>query len=287
MVNITEEVKLRGYETIPQIIIPQQSLLNLVPILESPYLDQIPEKKDTMRNTRNNTIDFYESFFNLHRTPFILERKIGPIKIEKRGDIHPFGLPIKKVKDVDTFFGSLNEVMFLTEPYPTMYYKGVSLCDKPTEITKLAYTHEIAHTQLNYVRGLIKEYYNTEVISILLETIHALEADSSERLLYVHDSNRLRDLSYIIKELDKYHTKTEEDVRNVLIEGSLYLQSTLEAYNLFIKYYYGSIELKKEILSSIQALFNHEITLEDLLDSFDVSLESSIDVKTLSKYIRR
>ena len=287
MVNITEEVKLRGYETIPQIIIPQQSLLNLVPILESPYLDQIPEKKDTMRNTRNNTIDFYESFFNLHRTPFILERKIGPIKIEKRGDIHPFGLPIKKVKDVDTFFGSLNEVMLLTEPYPTMYYKGVSLCDKPTEITKLAYTHEIAHTQLNYVRGLIKEYYNTEVISILLETIHALEADPSERLLYVHDSNRLRDLSYIIKELDKYHTKTEEDVRNVLIEGSLYLQSTLEAYNLFLKYYYGSIELKKEILRSIQSLFNQETTLEDLLTSFDVSLESSIDVKTLSKYIRR
>lgn len=287
MVNIEQEVKLRGYENTPEIIIPQQPLLNLTSILESPYLDQIPEKKDTIRNTRNSTIDFYESFFTLNRTPFIVEKKYGPIKIEKRGDIHPFGLPIKKVKDVDTFFGSLNEVMFLTEPYPTMYYKSVSLCEKPTEITKLAYTHEIAHTQLNYVRGLIREYYNTEVISILLETIHAFEADPSERLLYVHDSNRLRDLSYIIKELDKYHTKTDEEIKNVLIEGSLYLQSTLEAYNLFIKYYYGSIELKKEILSGIQSLFNQELTLEELLSRFDVSLESSTDIQKLSKYIRR
>ena len=37
---------------------------------------------------------------------------------------------------------------------------------------------------------IIKDYYNTEVISILLESIHALEADPTERLLYVHDTKR-------------------------------------------------------------------------------------------------
>ena len=61
---------------------------------------------------------------------------------------------------------------------------------KPTEITKLAYTHEIAHSQLNHIKGIIKDYYKTEVISILLESIHALEADPTERLLYVHDTKR-------------------------------------------------------------------------------------------------
>ena len=86
---------------------------------------------------------------------------------------------------------------------------------------------------------------------------------------------------------NKYYTRNDEEVKNVLLEGSLYLQSTLEAYNLFIKYYNGSLSLKKEILQSIQKLFEQEYTLEDMLSSFDVSLESSIDPIRLNKYIKR
>ena len=127
---------------------------------------------------------------------------------------------------------------------------------KPTEITKLAYTHEIAHSQLNHIKGIIKDYYNTEVISILLESIHALEADPTERLLYVHDTKRLKDLVHIIKELNKYHSTDNPEIKNTLLEESVYLQSTLEAYELFLLYYYGSVELKREILAKVQALFN-------------------------------
>lgn len=285
--SILDDAKIHGFIVEPKIIIPTPEIVQLSSVIDSSYLEQIRERKESLRHTRNSTIDFYESFFELHRVPFIVEKNYGIRKVEKRGDVHPFGLPIKKVKDEDSFFGSLNELAILTDPEPLFYYRSITLPSKPTEITKLAYTHEIAHSQLNHIKGIIKDYYNTEVISILLESIHALEADPTERLLYVHDTKRLKDLVHIIKELNKYHSTDNPEIKNTLLEESVYLQSTLEAYELFLLYYYGSVELKREILAKVQALFNQEITLEELLSSFDISLESSMSTQKLVKYIKR
>ena len=286
--TLEEEILLRGYEKEPEIIIPTQPIIELSHTLDDPFLEQLPIHPEKIKVGKNSTINFYETFFKLQRVPYYVEKKYGPFKIEKQGDIHPFALPIKKEKDVDEFFGSLNEVIFFTEPFKTIYYKSISLPYTSTELTKLAYTHEIAHSQLNHVRGLIGEYYNTEVISIFLELLHALELNDGEYLLTAHDSIRLTELKYIIDELNKYYDRREEtEIKKVLLEGSLYLQSTLQAYNLFITYYNSPIQVKKEILSTIQSLFNQEHTLEELLSKFDISLESSIDNERIKNYIRR
>lgn len=286
--TLEEEILLRGYEKEPEIIIPTQPIIELSHTLDDPFLEQLPIHPEKIKIGRNSTINFYETFFKLQRVPYYVEKKNGPFKVEKQGDIHPFALPIKKEKDVDEFFGSLNEVIFFTEPFKTIYYKSISLPYNSTELTKLAYTHEIAHSQLNHVRGLIGEYYNTEVISIFLELLHALELNDGEYLLTTHDSIRLTELKYIIDELHKYYARREEpEIKKVLLEGSLYLQSTLQAYNLFITYYNSPIQVKKEILSTIQSLFNQEHTLEELLSRFDISLESSIDNERIKNYIRR
>ena len=286
--TLEEEILLRGYEKEPEIIIPTQPIIELSHTLDDPFLEQLPIHPEKIKIGRNSTINFYETFFKLQRVPYYVEKKYGPFKIEKQGDIHPFALPIKKEKDVDEFFGSLNEVIFFTEPFKTIYYKSISLPYTSTELTKLAYTHEIAHSQLNHVRGLIGEYYNTEVISIFLELLHALELNDGEYLLTAHDSIRLTELKYIIDELNKYYDRREEtEIKKVLLEGSLYLQSTLQAYNLFITYYNSPIQVKKEILSTIQSLFNQEHTLEELLSKFDISIESSFDNERIKNYIRR
>ena len=114
------------------------------------------------------------------------------------------------------------------------------------------------------------------------------EGSISGSVLTAHDSIRLTELKYIIDELHKYYDRREEpEIKKVLLEGSLYLQSTLQAYNLFITYYNSPIQVKKEILSTIQSLFNQEHTLEELLSRFDISLESSIDNERIKNYIRR
>lgn len=286
--SLEEEILLRGYDKEPDIIIPTQPIIELSTILDDPYLEQLPVHPEKIKVGRNSTINFYESFFKLQRVPYYIEKKYGPFKIERQGDIHPFALPIKKEKDADEFFGSLNEIIFLTEPFKTIYYKSISLAKKSTELSKLAYTHEIAHSQLNHVRGLIEEYYNTEVISIFLELVHALELNDGEYLLTAHDSIRLTELKYIIDELNKYYDRREEpEIKKVLLEGSLYLQSTLQAYNLFITYYNSPLSIKKEILSSVQSLFNQEHTLEEMLSKLDISFESSINPERIKNYIRR
>ena len=286
--TIEEEIVLRGYEQEPEIIIPTKEIVEISPILDDPFLELLPVHKEKIKKTKNSTIDFYETFFKLQRVPYFIERKIGPFITTKAGDIHPFALPLKQEKDTDEFYGSLNEVIFFTEPYKTIYYKSISLSQNITELSKLAYTHEIAHSQLNHVRGLIKEYYNTEVISIFLELVHALELNDGEYLLTAHDSIRLTELKYIIDELNKYYDRRNEpEIKKVLLEGSLYLQSTLQAYNLFIKYYNSPISIKKEILQSIQKLFDQERSLEELLSHFDISFDSSIDKNKIHSYIRR
>ena len=285
--TIEEEILLRGYNSIPEIIKPTPSIIEISHLLYTQYLGTISLKKDTLRNTKKSTISFYEAFFKLQRIPFFSEKTYGPIKIEKQGDIHPFALPIIYVKDVDEFFASLNELIFLTEPYKTINYKNITIPKNITEITKLAYTHEIAHSQLNHVRSIIGEFYNSEVISIFLELVHALELQDGEYLLTAHDSIRLTELKTIIEDLNEYCISEEPNQKDLLIEASLYLQSTLEAYNLFIKYYYGNNTLKKEILATIQRLFNQELTLEELLDKFDITFENSQNPKQLSKYIKR
>ncbi len=286
-IDILTEIKSRGYEEEPQIIIPAKPIIDLSRTIDTYFPNILRPEKSSLKINKNSTIDFYETFFKLQRVPFFSEKKYGPFKAEKQGDVHPFGLPIIKVKNTDSLYGSLNEVLFNPSTNKELFYKGISLSKNQTELSKLAYTHEIAHSQLNHVKGIIENYYDTEVISIFLELVHALEADTTEQLLENHDTVRLQELSSIIKELDKYHFTIDPETRNILIEASLYFESTLKAYNLFARYYFGSFSAKRAILQEIQKLFNQETSLNPLLDKFDISSEPNISKLTMTRYIKR
>ncbi|MDE5889327.1 MAG: hypothetical protein K2H20_04840, partial [Bacilli bacterium] len=130
-------------------------------------------------------------------------------------------------------------------------------------------------------------YYNTELLSIFNELIHAYHTKDDEALLREHDSRRLFELAYAISELNKYQNTEDDQTKSLLLEGSCYCESTLKAYNLFIRYYYGNERIRKHIIKSVQRVFDGEITLEEILDTLDVSLESSHDIKSLKKYLNR
>ena len=70
------------------------------------------------------------------------------------------------------------------------------------------------------------------------------------------------------------------------MEGSSYAESTLKAYKLFIRYYYNP-KLRKEILLDIQRIFNHEISVEEFLDKYEIHYENSQNVNELSSYLLR
>ena len=280
VVSLTEELKYRGYDKVPEIILPTKELVEIDSILDDPILDEQLLPTSSLKETIKSTKSFYKRNFRLQKVPYIFEsRGIEYIKY-----ISPLKLPVEQDPNMDeeqtSFSAILREVILPEQPDCHLAYKRLDLSNELSPLSRLAYTHEVAHTELNHVKGIIEQYYNTEVISIFLELVHAFE--EGEYLLHVHDAARLRNLQAAIYELEEGTSH-----QSILIESSLYTVSTLKAYELFIKFYVGSINTKREIMHYVQRLFNQEITLEDLLWHFNISFESSQDPDRLRRYINR
>lgn len=282
--SLTEQIKKRGYQ-VPNIIIPSPELLNIKDLIDTYSHTTITPQPRKLRYVLTKSRDFIDSHFHIKEVPYYHKTNIGPICIEKYGTIHPYGLPITRIKGEDSFYGSLREVLdFKDDRLINQSYKGIELSKKITDLSALSYTHEITHSELNHVKGIINDYSNIEFLSIFLEILQAYE--TSPDLLRLHDQERLLELSGIINELTKYHT-SEEDIKEVLVEGSSYAESTLKAYSLFIKYYNSSSSIKKEILNNIQKIFNYEISVEEFLTIYEITFTSSQNVKSISNYLKR
>lgn len=288
--SLREQIKLRGHQEEPIIVIPTKELLAIKSILDQTDMSKLTSRRTNLKYVLDESRAFYERNFRLIDVPFLKENKIGPIRIDRYGTIHPFGLPIKKENIEDSFFGSLNEVLLKGEKEHDIFYKSVSLPKRTSDITKLSYSHELAHSQLNHVKGLIKSYNNSEVISIFIELLMSLQSNQDESLLRQHDYRRLTELKEIITELEQYKNQAVEvdsiDDDN-LIEASAYATSTLKAYQLFFKYYYGDTSIKKEILSSIQNVFYQNRSIEDTLQDYDITFASSQNSTQLLSYLKR
>lgn len=284
--SIIDELKWRGYSQEITILKPSQNLLDISELINETQTDYIKPRKMRLRTVLNKSRQFLGEKFTLQPIPFYKYKNIGPLKIEQEGHMHPFKLPVTKKRGTDSFYGCLREVISIEDGETVSeFYRFIELSKHLTELSQLSYTHEITHTQLNHVRGLIQDYYNIETLSIFLETVQASE--DSERLLDIHDQERLTELSSSIVELNRHQNSTDQEVINVLIEGSSYTESTLKAYNMFLRYYYGTINEKRYLLKGIQRVFNQELSLEELLQELDITLANSQDINTLKKYLNR
>lgn len=283
--SLIEQIKKRGYQ-VPNIIIPSPELLNIKDLIDTYSHTTITPQPRKPRYVLTRSRDFLDFHFHIKEVPYYHETKIGPIKIEKYGTIHPYGLPITKQKGEDTFYGCLREVIdYKDDQILSHSYRGIELSKNLSDLSSLSYTHEIVHSELNHVKGTIKDYSNIEFLSIFLETLQAYE--TSQDLLRLHDTERLLELSGIIKELKEHHRTTNPQIKDILLEGSSYAESTLKAYSLFIKYYNSSTSIKKEILNNIQKIFNYEISVEDFLTKFDITFSESLDSAIMRKYLKR
>ena len=86
------------------------------------------------------------------------------------------------------------------------------------------------------------------------------------------------ELIKLITELEKIKDKEE------LYDTSKYLISTIKSLKLFMIYYSGSRNLRLDLLSKIQKVFDGNLCVEELLDSY--SINSKID-KSLIKHLTR
>lgn len=289
MLPILEETKYRGYSKTPEIIFPSTRLTNVVSLIDSVTLPNPKIKRAHLKSILSSSEEFLNTYYDLHYIPYeSKELIIGPFNFGKKvGNINPFDLPIKQIYYPDDFYGCLREVIAISDNETKLAFNHIELSKHVTEMTSLSYTHEIIHTELNHMLGLIRKYHNSEVLSIFNETLHAYLSNPNETLLRAHDYRRLKELVNTIKELACYYYKGDEKTKNALLEGSCYCVSTLKAYNLFISYYFGNNKIKKHIIESIQHVLDGEITLEEMLLNLNITFENSQDTKILGKYLNR
>lgn len=167
-----------------------------------------------------------------------------------------------------------------------VFIERIKLSQTITSITGLSYTHEIVHTQLLRERGMVKNYKNTEVLSIFLEFVYCYEGSFSlEELRRIE----LRRLNYFLVEFDALFKFYYENQGNTIdaIMSSKYLESIVLALRLFQLYYQSNSIVKKEILCSIQNVFAGKLCLEEMLAIYGIVFEDSLDNGILYHLLRK
>lgn len=276
-----KEIEYRGHDTQDTTIKVTSDLLDLKTILENTtFNEEIPSKR-SLKSIKQESFSFYNRHYSLHDIPFTCEKSVGPFRIEFSGLTNPFTIPVIKEKNIDPFYGRLNEVITFNSK-TTLAYRSISLSKNLTDLSYLAYIHEITHTALTHQIGLVKYYYNSEILSIFNETLAAYEKEDNEQLLHLHDKRRLIELKESIATIKNSKTSKED-----LIEASCYCYSVLKAYYLFYMYYYGDQLTKDSIINIIQNTFDGTNTLEDNLTTLGITDSTIINVKSLKKYLYR
>ncbi len=235
------------------------------------------------RNTENfNTDNFSENVFKKYN--FIYEKRIkeGKDFINSLFKLHnifllrngyqliedsPFNLIVHK-KNISESGGFVN--MHITcdidNKIATPTFTDIQLPFICTRYITLVYMHEIMHTQVINEKSSGKtKYLNNEILPIFIEYLYLLERGNSS-LISRHNFYRLNDLKDNVQTIKDYKDNNK-DIDLNLLEAEQYFISNLVAYKLFYQYYKSSIKEKKEILSLIQAIFDNNSTIEEMLDS--------------------
>lgn len=302
------EIKVHGYEPLQDILVPDPKIIDFATFIEDM---EIHKRKyylnpSTTQEVLQNSKAFFNRNFKLHKVPYkgdirskldkyILKYIPGieaPLKIHNISRyIDPFKIPVRFTSS------SLTECMvvenvtciqideFLNRMQ--ISFKEIILPPQITELTESSYVHELTHTQLAHQRGVIKNYYNSEVPSIFMELLNVYESNKSNTLLPLQDAVRLTELYDTLYRLESHSKGVTNEPYEDLIDATKYSESIFKAYNLFVEYYYGSNSLRKYILTSIQNILDGNLQLEELLDEFEITIHSSIDNPKLTRYFLR
>lgn len=302
------EIKIHGYETLePEITIPKKEALDFISLLDDldlesrSYYLNLSTKKEITKKAK----DFFKRHFKLHPVPykssfkdhldFLTLLTLNNIEIclmfyNLNIKINPFLLPLAFKKDEMACMAVENATCIDNEEFikkMQISYRKIILSEPITELSEASYVHEITHTELTSSKGIIKKYYNSEVLSIFLELLDTLESSNSNRLLPLEDAIRMLELNREIKMLSDYSQNIKNYDHESLIESSKYSESIIKAYALFSEYYYGTPALRKYILTSIQNIFDGNLSLEELLDEFEITLSTSYKNPNIIKYLKR
>ena len=125
----------------------------------------------------------------------------------------------------------------------------------------ITHLHEVTHALLERHKGSVKDYYKSEMLSILMEKISADEIDKTSVLLSKQNIFRYENL--------------KQTLENSNDDSHKYLLSTLLAEVLFDKYKNGTETYKNHLLAQISKVLEGKLVLEDMLINEGITLDNS------------
>lgn len=125
----------------------------------------------------------------------------------------------------------------------------------------ITHLHEVTHALLERHKESVKDYYKSEMLSILMEKISADEIDKTSVLLSKQNIFRYENL--------------KQTLENNNDDSHKYLLSTLLAEVLFDKYKNGTETYKNHLLAQISKVLEGKLVLEDMLINEGITLDNS------------
>ena len=162
-------------------------------------------------------------------------------------------------------------------------FSKIHLGNNITTLSSATYAHEITHTQLESIKGAVRNYHNKEVLSVFIEKISAYRQNPDA--YKISDMMRLRHLLECISILAM--AKNTNISKSLLIEQEAYVISILKAYKLFDLYVSSNAKKKKEMLANIQRVFDGNLVLEDFLAIYNITNENSLNSESIKRHLKQ
>lgn len=299
------EMLMHGNDIEYKLIKPTKEL-----ILTGEAIDELRKKTISLQQMKlDDTIveseNFLKSHFNLHKilhatnTTILAELSkydfkniyhANQIYQEAAKKIDPYQLPIVLLKNRSYRYGNIEEISLkcsnlkLCEIAPIVYER-ICLGKITTSCTGGIISHEITHSQIDSHKKITRSFYNHEVIPLFLQLVHNLEKGEDGVHLEADKLFRTIEISDLIDELNIYYRSSNAKATDDLLNATKYLESILKAFMLFEIYLNSKNRVKKDIFDSVQKIFDGKISVEELLDKYDITLDKSL--KNLQKqYIK-
>ena len=300
---------IHGHDTDIKLVELSDKLIDLAVMLAKDEEYEKSEFKATYKQPKLILRDskvFLRNKFILHKVPYadevMIKLKLHGRLVRSENDliklyngvgrlVDPFELPVRFVNE-PYYYGNVSLCTNISDnpeflKHMKIFFKSIELGHKTNDMTGVCYVHEIVHTQLESIKGIVKDYYNSELLSIFIELVYAYE----KGVVLLRETLKNRINMFLTEFHSLYNFISSKDItedglwHNVI--ACKYIVSTVKAFHLFCNYYVGDDIEKNSILWEIQSVFSGRKSLEDVLDILGITYQNSLEQTHIQTLIEK
>lgn len=306
---IIANMLIHGHDTDIKLVELSDKLIDLAVMLAKDEEYEKSEFKATYKQPKLILRDskvFLRNKFILHKVPYadevMIKLKLHGRLVRSENDliklyngvgrlVDPFELPVRFVNE-PYYYGNVSLCTNISDnpeflKHMKIFFKSIELGHKTNDMTGVCYVHEIVHTQLESIKGIVKDYYNSELLSIFIELVYAYE----KGVVLLRETLKNRINMFLTEFHSLYNFLNSKDItedglwHNVI--ACKYIVSTVKAFHLFCNYYIGDDIEKNNILWEIQSVFSGRKSLEDVLDILGITYQNSLEQTHIQTLIEK